>query len=407
MTREEFQPHRGQALPATSAPAAAGTAAMPYPKVILAGICALIATVGMARFAYTPLLPAMRSQAGLSVLDGGLLATWNYCGYLCGTLIASWVHELHVKARLYRAALVLACLTTLGMGLTRDVTLWGVLRFLSGMSSTAGLLLASGLILNWLIETRRPPVLGLHFAGMGIGIVVTGLGVRLTQDWLGWDAQWKLFGVLSLFLIVPAWRWMPEPRRPAGAARAAPAGRTSLWLWLLNGAYCCAGVGYVVLATFIVDIAAQLPVFGGSATLVWVAVGLAAIPSAFVWDRIAMRLGSIVALMLAFGLQILSIGLLMTGSAAASLIAALCYGGTFVGIVNLTLSLAGRLAPGNPARAMARMTIGYSLAQIVTPALAGYMAEGSTSYGAILPPAAAAMAVGVALLAAILLLRRG
>lgn len=402
MTREGLQPYPG------TPPGAPARAAMSYPKVILAGICALIATVGMARFAYTPLLPAMRAQAGLSVLDGGLLATWNYGGYLCGTLIASWVHELHVKARLYRGALVLACLTTFGMGLTHDVTVWGVLRFLSGMSSTAGLLLASGLILNWLIETRRPPVLGLHFAGMGIGIVVTGLGVRLTQDWLGWDAQWALFGILSLILIVPAWRWMPEPHRHGrGGGTVPPAGRTNLWLWLLNGAYCCAGVGYVVLATFIVDIAAQLPVFGGSATLVWVAVGLAAIPSAFVWDRIAMLWGSIVALMLAFGVQILAIGLLMTGSAPASLLAALCYGGTFVGIVNLTLSLAGRLAPGNPARAMARMTIGYSLAQIVTPALAGYMAKGSTSYGAILPPSAAAMTVGMALLATILLLRRG
>ena len=33
-------------------------------RVIFAGICALILTVGLARFAYTPMLPIMREQAG-------------------------------------------------------------------------------------------------------------------------------------------------------------------------------------------------------------------------------------------------------------------------------------------------------------------------------------------------------
>ena len=35
-------------------------------RVIVAGICALILTVGLARFAYTPMLPIMREQAGLT-----------------------------------------------------------------------------------------------------------------------------------------------------------------------------------------------------------------------------------------------------------------------------------------------------------------------------------------------------
>ena len=46
--------------------------------------CALILTVGLARFAYTPMLPIMRAQAGLSDLAGGWLATFNYVGYISG-----------------------------------------------------------------------------------------------------------------------------------------------------------------------------------------------------------------------------------------------------------------------------------------------------------------------------------
>lgn len=58
-------------------------------RVIFAGICALILTVGLARFAYTPLLPIMRGEAGLTDLAGGWLATFNYAGYITGALMAT------------------------------------------------------------------------------------------------------------------------------------------------------------------------------------------------------------------------------------------------------------------------------------------------------------------------------
>jgi hypothetical protein len=48
-------------------------------KVLLAGICSLILTVGLARFAYTPLLPVMRAETWLTEVAGGWLATFNYC----------------------------------------------------------------------------------------------------------------------------------------------------------------------------------------------------------------------------------------------------------------------------------------------------------------------------------------
>ena len=60
-------------------------------RVIIAGICALILTVGMGRFAYTPMLPIMNEQAGLSILAGGWLATLNYAGYMSGVLLAATV----------------------------------------------------------------------------------------------------------------------------------------------------------------------------------------------------------------------------------------------------------------------------------------------------------------------------
>lgn len=380
---------------------APSTARKPW-QVIAAGICALVLTVGLARFAYTPLLPLMRVDAGLSAAQGGWLATFNYLGYLLGTLLAARVGDMQQKFRFYRIGLVLAVAATTLMGTTTQPWLWSLLRLVAGMSSTAGLLLASGLVLNWLLANRQRPRLGLHFAGLGLGIVVSGLATGLLAGHADSSAQWRWLGLLGLLFLVPAWWWMPAPS-PTSAAQSAqaPPPPSRRWRQLLVAAYFCAGVGFVVSATFIVAILEQTPAFRGHGSAVWVLVGLAAVPSTFAWDRIAARIGLIRALMLAFALQAASFVLpLLDSGLAAGLGSALLFGLTFAGIVSLTLTVVGRHYPHNPAKAMANLTLSYGVAQILAPALAGTLARSSGSYQASLLLAAIFMALGIVLLAA-------
>ena len=373
-------------------------------RVILAGICALILTVGLARFAYTPMLPVMRDGAGLSDLAGGWLATFNYLGYITGALIAATTSSLQRKFVMYRIGLVLGVLTTAAMGLTDNVYWWILWRYLAGLSSTAGLLLASGLALNWLIRHQYKPELGVHFAGLGIGIAISGIAVGLMIGRLDWAEQWLGLGLLGLMFAVPAWLWLPAPAPvTTGPQQSASADPTPdrRWMRLFIAAYFCAGAGYVVSATFIVAILERLPIFSGWGSWVWVLVGLAAAPSTFLWDRIATLTGGLRALMLAYALQIVSIVLpAMSEGSAANLLAAVLYGNTFVGIVSLTLSIIGRRFPANPAKAMARLTISYGIAQIVVPAIAGYIASVTGSYHGALWLAAAMMVLGIGALAA-------
>jgi len=79
-------------------------------------------------------------------------------------------------------------------------------------------------------------------------------------------------------------------------------------------------------------------------------------------------------------------------------VSALLYGNTFVGIVSLTLSLVGRYFPNNPAKAMARLTLSYGFAQMLAPAIAGYIAEATGSYIGALGIAAVIMGMGMLLL---------
>ncbi|MDN5569526.1 MAG: YbfB/YjiJ family MFS transporter, partial [Paracoccus sp. (in: a-proteobacteria)] len=61
------------------------TSSRPY-AVFAGGIAAQLLTIGIARFAYTPLLPVMQEQAGLSAEWAGILGALIYAGYLLGTL---------------------------------------------------------------------------------------------------------------------------------------------------------------------------------------------------------------------------------------------------------------------------------------------------------------------------------
>lgn len=143
------------------------------------GIFALVLTMGVARFAYTPMLAYMQAQTGMGDALAGWLAGWNYLGYLSGVLLVSRLKDLMLKDRLYRIGLVLAVVTTAMMALAESPLLWGVSRYLVGLSTAAGLMLGSGLILNWLLRHGHRAELGLHFSGLGLGIV-------LGRCWWSW-----------------------------------------------------------------------------------------------------------------------------------------------------------------------------------------------------------------------------
>ncbi|WP_252738047.1 YbfB/YjiJ family MFS transporter [Marinobacter salexigens] len=378
-------------------------------RVYLAGICSLIVTVGVARLSYSLVLPIMQSGASLTEVGGGWLATTNFMGYMAGVLLASRLHNLNYKYNLHRAYLLLSIGTSAAMVMTTDVVVWAVLRFIAGVCASGGLIIASGLILKWLVKNDHRAELGIHFAGIGVSIIATSVlvEVMLTLS-ANWQQQWLALAVMAGIVAIPAWLWIPHPLvdgQDATTTEDNPPGRAFTTLMML--AYFCAGYGYAVSSTFIVDIVERTKGLEGQGTLAFLLVGIAAMPATLVWDRIARRTGYLYALLAAYILQVVGIILpVINDSLTALLLSAFLFGGTFIACVSLVLTMAGKFFPSNPARFMGVMTLAYGAAQIIAPAFTGYLTEAFGSYNLGLYFSAGIMIIGVTFLLGLVRLER-
>jgi MFS family permease len=373
-------------------------------KIQLACVTGGVITVGIARFAYTPMLPEMVEDIGLTETVAGFLAAANYAGYLCGALLISLIHNLQLKIKLYRYGLISAVLTTLCMAVTTNEWLWYLLRYVSGLSSAAGVLLGGGLLMHWLRHNKGKAELGIFFSSLGIGIVLTAITAQLIKVNFTWDQQWLIYGFLALILIIPVFFWFPDFAKSTIDTQheehkeVHPLPSKQFFL-TLQSAYFCAGFGYVVTATFLIAIVELLPGMEGFGWAVWLLVGISAAPGCWLWDVYVRKVGLWSSLFQAYILNMLSTAMLLFDPSTTVLfISAVLYGLSFIGIVSMTLSMVGRLYPDNPSRSMSHLTFSYGLAQVIAPALVGVLAEKSESFTDGLIITVVVMLIGIALL---------
>ena len=102
---------------------------------ILTGTAALALAVGIGRFSFTPILPYMLEELDISKTNGGLIASWNFFGYLCGSLLSILpIFKKKIKF-VFFTSIVISLLTTLLMSLSNDIIIFIAIRFFAGVSS--------------------------------------------------------------------------------------------------------------------------------------------------------------------------------------------------------------------------------------------------------------------------------
>lgn len=348
----------------------------------------------------------MMEDVGMSESLAGILAAFNYAGYLVGALIISFIKQLDIKVKLYKIGLVSAVVTTVLMAATTNQYIWYLLRFVSGLSSSAGVLLGGGLLVQYLMQNESNTQLGVFFSCFGLGIAVTALVAEFIKRDYFWSQQWIIFGVIGFFLILPALFGLPKVHQVSQnntSGNTLTGSLPNAFFVVLQLGYFCAGFGYVVTATYIVAIVDTIPAYNHIIWVVWLLVGLAAAPGCWVWDKYKEKIGIWPAMTQAYIANMLSnFLLLMEGNIALIPLSALLFGFSFMGIVSMTLSLVGQLFPDNPTKPMARLTFGYGIAQVIAPVIVGVMADqnGNYFYGLCITVVVIACGVGFVIRAA-------
>jgi len=376
----------------------------------LAGLAATLLGVGLGRFAYTPLLPALVAEGWLSGPQAALLGAFNLAGYLLGALIAAGLGRRWGPVPVLRAALLLTALS-LGACAWNGGMVWlGFWRFLAGVTGAVLMILPAPLLMARVSAENRPMVAGLVFSGLGFGIILAGSVLPLLADG-GVALAWAVLGLAGAGLAALSWgQWRPVPLAAPHGVEGQERGRRLMPLLLFALAYGTDGMGFVPHTLLLSDFVARGLGWGLKAGgLYWTILGIGAVLGPLLAARVARRIGFPQALTGALLVKAAAVGLpLLTTAPAALALSAFLVGALTPGCVALASGVAALLAgPAGHTALWGRMTLLFALFQ----AAGGYgMTALFAATGAYLPLFALGAGVlalgGVTALAALALLQR-
>ena len=309
--------------------------------------------LGLARFAYALLLPAMRADLGWNFAEAGAMNAANAAGYLASALVAALTARWAGYRLLFAVSLLLTAITVAASGLTADFALLLALRLAAGFMGALVFISGAGLVAAAATEaskTRAPTLLGVYFCGAGMGIIASALAVPSLLETVGWRGGWLVLGGLGLAgaaLGCFALRHTREPARVMGRVGGGWSPRTMAHNLLAYGLF---GAGYIAYATFIIAYLRSEEGFSAaSVSLFWSILGLTSVAAAFLWGPILARLTG------GWGTAA-TISVVMVGAAVPLLwsrpggayLSAILFGGSFLSVVAAVTAFARKAARPQP-----------------------------------------------------------
>jgi predicted MFS family arabinose efflux permease len=346
--------------------------------------------LGVTRFAYGLLLPAMRADLGWSYTLAGAMNTANAVGYLLGALaMPGLMRKVSPTLLLWAGSLVAALFMGL-CGFFTEATALLVQRLLAGVASA--LVFVSGGLLAARLGSRAPTqaglLLGVYYGGTGLGISLCAVLVPwVLEAFAGQVHHWRFaWWALALvcFAATALLRWparvMVQWEQPAAQAWAAGVPEEFAWSrfgFSLAG-YGMFGVGYIGYMTFAVALLRSQGAGAQSIAVFYGLLGLAVVASSRIWAGLLDRHrggGAMARLNALLGLAVLLPS--VTQSFVVVVVSGLLFGGVFLSIVASSTALVRHnLPPSAWATGISAFTIVFAAGQIVGPTLVGWIADG-------------------------------
>ena len=367
-------------------------------------------SLGITRFAYGLLLPAMRTDLGWSYTLAGAMNTANALGYFIGALLTPRLLRSRGPGELLWGGALLATAFMALSGFFTDATALLVQRLLAGVASA--LVFVAGGLLAARLGARYPRhsglLLGMYYGGTGLGIVASAVLVpwlleRFAAQSHGWQWSWWALALAcaggTAVLVWPA-RVMARWALPAaGAATAGP--QQFHWADFRYGlvGYTLFGVGYIGYMTFVVALLRSQGTSAAAVTLFYALLGVAVCASSRIWagllDR--HRNGRPLATLNAL-LGVATILPALTQWWSVVLASGLLFGAVFLSVVASTTALVRHnLPPVAWAAGISAFTTVFAAGQIVGPTVVGWIADGPGGLARGLVFSACALWLGAAL----------
>ncbi|WP_456016252.1 MFS transporter [Pseudomonas fluorescens] len=364
---------------------------------LLASFVALMMAMGIGRFALTPQMPHLLSEGQIDLTGAGLIAAANYLGYFVGAVDSIFARSHHhVRGRMY-GGLWLCVLLTLASYWAQGFWPHLLLRFGTGVASAWALVMITCLSQPLAIAAGRPRLGALVFAGPGLGILLTGL-LALGSNLLGQSSAslWLVYGVVALVMLLAIRPFLPQPM-PAVAHTASAGSNQSIahlcWIYFLYG------LGYIIPATFLSQMASAQ--FNGAwqADLFWPCFGLAAAVGVV---GVSLRRNNTHTtrrwLMTTLWLQATGVFACLLGNGWGLALGVLLCGAPFLACMMLVMQRLREVAPHGYQRSTGLLTASFAIGQLSGPLLASVSSHLSGGLQPALGIAGAGLLVAGALL---------
>jgi len=270
------------------------TAIPTWLRIAIGAQAGLLVGMGLGRFSYTPMVPALIGSGTLSAAEAGYVGAINLGGYLIGGLAVPWLLRRADRVTLMRGAIALSALCLAASVVPGGFVWLAAWRGLVGIAVAVIMIVGISSVTATAPADRTGVATAIAYTGVGIGILLSAAGLpwllRLGEAW-----AWGVAALLGAGgLLVGLWGWSGPA---ATAARAIPPPPTALGrahgdglrLVVAQGLF---AVGLVPHSIYWVDYLVRdltwtVAVAGGQ----WVVFGAAAIAGTLVWGRIADRVG--------------------------------------------------------------------------------------------------------------------
>jgi predicted MFS family arabinose efflux permease len=358
--------------------------------------------IGLARFAYTPLLPAIIAGHWFEPSSAAYLGAANLAGYLAGALLGRPISARLSIVMTLRTMMLMATAAFFACAFPVNFLWFFVWRFVAGVAGGALMVLAAPTVLPHVPASRRGLAGGVIFMGVGAGVAASGTLVPLLLQ-QGLRQTWFGLGGLSLLLTIIAWVGWPRDTAPATTTAHHVLAPRRKALRALYAEYGLNAAGWVPHMIFLVDFVARGLGQGIQVGAeYWVLFGLGATFGPILAGHLADRAGFGAALRLAFLLEAIAVAIPAFGLGQAWLIVSSVVVGAFVtGTVPLMLGRIGELLPHHPAQqkaAWSMATVAFALCQAASAyALSFVFSQSGGNYRLLFSIGAIAMVAALAI----------